>query len=123
MSAAGITIAIVDDDASVRRALHRLLTELSYTPVTYPSGEAFLASLTGAPPGCVLMDQHMPRLNGVDVMTRMKKDGLGVPVIIITGADQPGLRRKCLDAGASAYLTKPAAASEIAGAIRAALEA
>jgi len=100
-------IAIVDDDDAVRRALRRLLRSLSYEPIDFPSGETFLASLEDARPDCVLMDQHMPMLNGLDVLGRMRTSGMEVPVIIITGFDQPGLRRKCMDAGAAAYLVKP----------------
>ena len=68
-------------------------------------------------PSCVLMDQHMPSLNGLDVLRRMRSEGRRVPVIIVTGFDQPGLRQKCLDAGASDYLVKPLEASAVSTAI------
>jgi FixJ family two-component response regulator len=120
MEASPILVAIVDDDAAVRRALRRLVVSLSYHPIGFASGEEFLASLSGVTPACVLMDQHMPSLNGSDVLLRMRSEGRRVPVIIVTGFDQPGLRLKCLDAGASDYLVKPLEASTVSTAIQAA---
>jgi len=57
---------------------------------------------------CVLLDLHMPGLNGIDVLRRLKGDGHAVPVVIITGGDQPRMRERCMAAGASGYLLKPA---------------
>jgi FixJ family two-component response regulator len=123
MEASPIVVAIVDDDDVVRRALRRLVVSLSYHPIGFASGEEFLASLSEAAPSCVLMDQHMPSLNGLDVLRRMRTDGRRVPIIIVTGFDQPGLRQKCLDAGASDYLVKPLEASAVSTAIQAAVAA
>jgi CheY-like chemotaxis protein len=69
------------------------------------------------------MDQHMPNSNGLDVLRRMRSEGRRVPVIMITGFDQPGLRQECLDAGASDYLVKPLEASAVSAAIREAIAA
>jgi FixJ family two-component response regulator len=117
MQASPIVVAVVDDDEAVRRALRRLIISLSFHPIGFASGEEFLASLGAAAPSCVLMDQHMPSLNGLDVLRRMRSEGRRVPVIIVTGFDQPGLRQKCLDAGASDYLVKPLEASAVSTAI------
>lgn len=121
MQTCSIVVAIVDDDDAVRRALRRLVVSLSYHPIGFASGEEFLADLHEVAPACVLMDQHMPGLNGLDVLRRMRSEGRRVPVIIVTGFDQPGLRQKCLDAGASDYLVKPLEASAVATAIQAAM--
>jgi FixJ family two-component response regulator len=123
MEASPIVVAIVDDDDTVRRALRRLVQSLSYHPIGFASGEEFLASLRETTPSCVLMDQHMPSLNGLDVILRMRSEGRHVPVIIVTGFDQPGLRQKCLDAGASEYIVKPLASSAVSAAIQAAMAA
>jgi FixJ family two-component response regulator len=114
-------IAIVDDDGSVRRALSRLVVTLSYRPIAFGSGEEFLAALAQATPGCALLDCHMPGLRGVEVLDRMRRDGVTVPVILITAFDQPGMRERCMEAGASAYLTKPLAISDVSEAIETAL--
>jgi FixJ family two-component response regulator len=121
MDASPIVVAIVDDDDAVRRALHCLVLSLSYQPLSFASGSTFLANLREATPNCVLMDQHMPGLNGLDVLREMRAQELHVPVIVTTGFDQPGLREKCLDAGAVAYLLKPLEASVLSDAIKAAI--
>jgi FixJ family two-component response regulator len=118
MEPSSVAVAIVDDDVAVRRALRRLLVLLSYRAIEFASGEEFLASLRETTPSCVLMDQHMPSLNGLDVLHRMQREGRHIPVIIVTGSDQPGLRQKCLDTGAAGYLVKPLRAAEVSSAIR-----
>lgn len=110
-------VAIVDDDAAVRNALGRLVRSLHFRPVAYASGEDFLASLSEAPPFCVILDQHMPGLNGLDVLIEMRARGSDAPVIMITGFDQSGMGEKCRKAGAAAYLTKPLGRSAIGAAI------
>ena len=116
-------VAIVDDDEAVRRALRRLVLSLSYSPIMFPSGEAFLARDRRAALHCVLMDQHMPSMNGIDVLRHMGTQAPRVPVIIVTGFDQAGLREKCLSAGAADYLVKPLEASAVAAAINSAIAA
>lgn len=113
-------VAIVDDDAAVRRALGRLIRSLSYRPAEYASGEEFLASLTDEPPFCVVLDQHMPGLKGLDILTQVRARGSDAPVIMVTGFDQPGMAEKCLEAGAAAYLTKPVDRSAMRAAIESA---
>lgn len=102
------TVAIVDDDETVRRALRRMVTSFSYIPIEFESGEAFLTSQHLPKIGCVLLDLHMPGLNGLDVLGRVKGGDLGIPIIIITGGDQPSMRQRCIEAGAAGYLVKPA---------------
>jgi len=110
----------VDDDVAVRRALGRLVRSLSYEPVAYESGERFLARLDEDTPFCVVLDQHMPGLNGLEVLIAMRERGSQAPVVIVTGLDRPGMSEKCLNAGAAAYLTKPVDRSSMRSAIEAA---
>jgi FixJ family two-component response regulator len=107
MDSARLTVAIVDDDETVRRALRRMISSLSYRPVEFASGEAFLTELRAGTFSCVLIDLHMPDLNGIDVLVRMRGDGHAIPAIIITGGDEPRMRERCMRAGASGYLIKP----------------
>jgi FixJ family two-component response regulator len=100
-------IAIVDDDGSVRRALRRLVLSMSYQPVDFPSGEAFLESVRDDAPQCVILDLHMPGLSGLDVLHRLRAASANIPAVIITANTQPELRADCLAAGAAAFLQKP----------------
>lgn len=117
MEQSDCVVAIVDDDASVRRALGRLVRSLSLRPAGYASGEEFLASLSEEIPFCVVLDLHMPGPSGLDILIRMRAQGVDIPVIIVTGFDQPDMSEKCLKAGAAAYLTKPVDRSAIGAAI------
>ena len=121
MGATTPLVAIVDDDESVRRALRRLVLSLRYEPVAYASGEDFLASLALRRPGCVVMDLHLPGLNGIEVLGHLCKQDGAPPVIVMTGYDQTGTRERCLAAGAVDYLTKPIEGARLATAIGAAL--
>jgi FixJ family two-component response regulator len=108
MTRNGTLIAIVDDDASVCRALERLVRSFGYVAETFSCGEDFLNELDRSPsfrPCCVVLDMHMPGLTGLDVQQRLAHTAL--PVIFITAHDQPGLREKVLSAGAVALLRKP----------------
>ena len=60
-----------------------------------------------------MLDLHTPGMKGLEVLQRMRVSGSDVPVIIITGLDQPGMREKCIKAGASAYLLKPLEGSDL----------
>jgi FixJ family two-component response regulator len=117
MNMVGLKVAIVDDDEHVRRALRRMVVSLSYEVEEFASGRAFVAALDDRAFACVLLDLHMPELNGLDVLTQMRGDGHTVPVILITGGDEPRMRERCLKAGASAYLLKPVARDAVLGAI------
>lgn len=107
----------MDDDESVRRALRRLVRSLRYGPVVFASGEEFLASLPARRPDCVLMDLHLPGLNGIETLARLRDRDRALPVIVMTGFDQAGTRERCLAAGAAAYITKPVDGAALTAAI------
>jgi FixJ family two-component response regulator len=107
MARAAPSVAIVDDDESVCRALRRLLVASGLKARTFPSGEAFLQSLVSERPDCVVLDLQMPGLSGMDVLKELARTGADLPVIVITGYDEPRMRLRCLKAGALAYLPKP----------------
>ena len=120
MSKTAISVAVVDDDASVRKALARLLSASSFAPSTYGSAEEFLKSLKAAVPECLVADLHMPDVTGFDLQRHLNRSGIKIPTIIITAYNEPGLREKCQTAGASAFLLKPLHAETLVSAISAA---
>ncbi len=100
-------IAVVDDEEPVRIALRRLLRSASLDVETFPSGAEFLDSLKSHQPDCVVLDLHMPRVNGFAVQARLAETGIRLPVVVITGHDSDETRVRALAGGVSAYLRKP----------------
>lgn len=110
-------IAIVDDDELVRRALCRLVLSLSFKPVAFASGEMFLEELEEAKPSCVLLDFHMPNMNGLDILHELRGRQPRLAVIVISGADEEGVRESCMRAGAAGFLNKPLSRASLSAAI------
>jgi len=120
MSPPTAQIAIVDDDASVRKALMRLLQASSYTVKTFGSASEFLASLDRRIPDCLIVDLQMPSTNGLELQISLARAGIVIPTIVITAHDEPGSRERCSTAGAAAYLLKPVRKKELIATIEAA---
>lgn len=114
-------IAVVDDEESVRRALQRLLQSAGFEVDVYPLGAAFLESLAGRMPACVVLDLHMPGVNGFDVQEAVVRDYPDLPVVVITGYDTPETEARVAEHGAKAYLHKPVDAMVLLAAINAAI--
>ena len=107
MNKTRLLIAVVDDEEAVRIALRRLLRSASMNAETFSSGAEFLESMKEHQPDCVVLDLHMPQVNGFAVQARLAEAGSRVPVVIITGHDSPESRERALAGGAAAYLRKP----------------
>jgi FixJ family two-component response regulator len=101
------TVAIVDDEEPVRRALQRLMVSAGITVESFASGAEFLDSLATRRPDCLVLDLHMPGLNGFDVQARLRQSRDPPPVVVITGHDTAESKRRVIDGGAAAYLRKP----------------
>ncbi len=117
MSNLRLLIAVVDDEESVRIALRRLLRSANLEVETFPSGAEFLESLKERQPDCVVLDLHMPRIDGFAVQARLTAANLGLPVVVITGHDAAETRERALAGGAAAYLPKPLDDQVLLGAI------
>ena len=100
-------VAIVDDDASVRRALARLIGACSFNPQTFGSAREFIDSLPAGLPDCLVLDLQMPDMTGLDLQRHLTRSGVKIPTIVITAHNDPGFRQRCESAGAIAYLLKP----------------
>jgi FixJ family two-component response regulator len=101
------SIAIVDDDPSVLKAMARLLGAHSFATKTYISAPQFLASLREGRPDCLITDLQMPEMTGLELQLNLAHRGVQIPTIIITAHDEAGMRERCKSAGAIAYLSKP----------------
>ena len=121
MTKPGPLIAVVDDEASVRTALGRLLRLADYKVADFGSGEDFLAWLATHRPDCVILDVHMPGLSGFDVQARLRAARSDVPVVFITASDELALDQKVLATGAATLLRKPFSNDALLAAVGAAL--
>lgn len=107
MTSHGPYVAVVDDEASVRTALGRLLRLADYEVAAFASGEAFLASLSTRRPDCAIVDIHMDGLSGLETKAQLAAADCDVPVVFITASDDAGLDRSVVEAGGVALLRKP----------------
>lgn len=111
----------MDDEEPVRTAFRRLIQSMGHDVETFSSGVDFLASLTDHEPDCILLDLHMPGMDGLEVQAHLGLAGRRLPIVIITGQDQPEARGRALAAGAATYLLKPVDGETLLAAIAAAL--
>ena len=79
-------IAIIDDDSAVLDALRFSLRLEGFDVDTYSNGGAFFAAMSTHPPACVILDQHMPGMTGLEIATRLRVDGHAIPIIMLSGA-------------------------------------
>jgi FixJ family two-component response regulator len=100
-------IAVVDDEEPIRKALSRLIRSAGMDVETFPCGVELLEYLSVRRADCIVLDLHMPVMNGFEVQTRMAESGMRVPVIIITGHDSEETRDRALRGMPVAYLRKP----------------
>lgn len=107
MTHTGLRIALVDDDASVLKAVARLLRALGYEVMSFTCGSEFLEACKQGLPDCVVMDVHMPGMTGLEVQAAMLDQHLHVPVIFITAYNDAVLRQRAKAQGAVAFLSKP----------------
>ena len=120
MGEAKIRVAIVDDEHSVRRSVERLLRSAGMEVETFPSGREFLEALGRSRPDFLVLDLHMPAMNGFEVCEELQRTGVHLPVAIITGHDAPEYRARAVAVGVAAYLPKPIDDKELIGVIAAA---
>jgi len=100
-------VAVVDDDASVRRALTRLLQSAELRVLSYASATEFLESGTSSLPDCVILDIHLGGMSGLELLSRLRELGHNLPVLIITAHDDAPAREAAARGGCAAYLCKP----------------
>jgi len=117
----GMLIAVVDDEESVRKALQRLIRSAGFDVETFPSGAEFLTSMQHHEPACLVLDLHMPGVNGFDVQDELNQARVQIPVVVLTGHDTPNARTRVMNHGAAAYLCKPVDESLLMRAIHEAL--
>jgi len=111
------TIYIVDDDEAVTDSLQALLETFGFKVQSYGSGNEFLADQRHRAADCLLIDQHMPGASGLDVLDNLRRNGVQIPTILISGRLDDVTRQRATRLGVRELLDKPVGAGRLIQAI------
>jgi FixJ family two-component response regulator len=100
-------IAVLDDDASVLRAVERVLKAHGFDAQVFDTVEGFLGGARLGDASCLVLDVNLKGMSGIDVSRKLTRAGVSLPVIFITGVENEATRKAALEAGCLAYLHKP----------------
>ena len=114
---------LVDDAASVRKSIRAVLETSDFTVRDFSSAKEFLADFRSGAAGCLVVDQQMPEMSGIELLQYLGVRGMAPPAIVITGQGNTALRAKALQAGAAALMDKPVDGVELIELIEATLAA
>ena len=116
-------VYIVDDEASVRSSLSRLLSAAGIENTTFESAEAFAVVTHGERPACLLLDVHLATTSGFELQDDLRRCGSPIPIIFMSGAGTVPMSVKAMKAGAIEFLVKPFSDIELLNAVRNSLSA
>jgi two-component system response regulator FixJ len=102
-------VAVVDDDDDVRESLRFLLETAGYDVAAYDSAQAYLDHLNDQVAACLVLDQHMPQITGVELLIQLQQRGADLPTALITGSPSSDLVRRAKALGVAQILEKPLA--------------
>jgi RNA polymerase sigma factor (sigma-70 family) len=115
-------VHVVDDDASFRRAIERLLKKAGYEVVTYQSAQHLLDRMPSeSEMGCILLDVQIPGLSGPELQRRLSDLGSTLPIVFLTGYPDVPTTVRAIKAGAEDFLAKPVSSNKLLQAIERAI--
>ncbi|MDR3529338.1 MAG: response regulator [Rhodopila sp.] len=106
-------VAVIDDDNDVGDVLRGLLETMGYQVETYRSGMDFLSTAQLDLLACLVVDQNMPSMTGLEMIERLSDRGVSIPVLLITGAHDAEIERKAASLGVMTVLEKPMSHHEL----------
>ena len=115
------TIYLVDKEPAVRRSLERLLQSAGYEVLSFESSRTFLAVAPKLGDGCVLVDVRMPELSGLDVLERLRQNGVTMSVVMMAADGDVRTAVNAMKAGATDFLEKPCEPDKLFAALEEAL--
>lgn len=118
MGAESSKIYLVDDDASIRRALGRVVSTAGYDHESFASAEDFLEGADGNGAVCVVADTQLPGMSGLELLRRAALAFPNLPFILLTAKDDEETRREAKSDGASAFFRKPVDSDALLDTIR-----
>ena len=111
-------VFVVDDDASVREAVERLVRSAGLRVEAFASAEEFLTRPKADAPSCLVLDVQLPDLSGLDLQRRMADASNDIPIVFITGHGDIPTTVRAMKAGAVEFLTKPLVEGDLLESIR-----
>jgi len=111
------TVAVVDDDAGMRKSLKTLLSAFGYATYTFDSAEAFLGTAAGNNADCLVLDVQLGDMSGIILARRLAETGVKFPIIFMTAVDDPETRSQVAQLGCITCLRKPFSADLLIEAI------
>ncbi|HEY4044383.1 MAG TPA: response regulator [Rhodopila sp.] len=106
-------VAVIDDDNDVGDVLGGLLETMGYQVETYRSGMEFLSDAKLDRLACLVVDQNMPRMTGLEMIERLSERGVSIPALLITGIHDAEVERKAATLGVMTVLEKPMSHHEL----------
>src|SRR5215467_4936450 len=100
-------VFVVEDDASIRKAVGSLVRLAGLTVQAFPSAQEFLAFSRPDVPSCLVLDIQLPGLSGLDLQQELIKAKVQIPIIFLTGHGDVPMSVRAMKAGAVEFLTKP----------------
>ena len=100
-------VVVVDDDPGMLRGVERLLRQHAYEPILFSSAQAFKSHTDFENAACVILDINLNDGSGIELRHGLNEAGISVPVIYMTGNDDPAVRKAAVTSGCIAFLTKP----------------
>jgi two-component system response regulator FixJ len=115
-------IAVIDDDAGLRHALAFMFQAEGFRVASFADPLAFLAAPAGEMPDCLVVDQMMPGMTGLELVARLRQDGATLPVVLITGRSDRRLACQARAAGVTTVIEKPLLGTALLDAVTACLQ-
>ncbi len=115
-------VFVIDDDASLRRAIQRVLASVGLHVELFGSAREFLVASRPDVPSCVVLDVRLPGMSGLDLQRELASSGIQIPLIFITSYGDIPMSVRAMKAGAVEFLTKPFRDQDLLDAIQLALK-
>lgn len=115
-------VAVVEDDAAMRKSIERLLHAYDFETIAYASAEEFLGCPLADSAAGLVLDIHLPGMSGIELRRRLLAAGSKQPVVFITAHDDQATHAEALAAGCVAFLQKPFDPSRLAEALQRAMK-
>jgi len=115
-------VFVVDDEASIRKALDSLIRSVGLTVQLFSSAQEFLQAKRPDVPSCLILDVRLPGISGLDFQRKLAESKIFIPIVFITGHGDIPMSVRAMKAGAVEFLTKPWYEQDLLDAIHVALE-